>query len=122
MTSVPFFVVAIGALLAYLWVKRSREDEALPEYSTALIQLSHARAGAGEPDHVSERYRSLGWAVAKATMPKLKSLPEDQKQYLRERLLEASSPYLIEEAGLVPGSPRFVHTYNAVFRKLRELG
>jgi hypothetical protein len=122
MTSVPFAVVAIGAFLIYLWYKRSRESEALPEYGAALLQLAWQREAAGEPERVVEHIRAMGNAVSAVAGSSIKSMAHERKTEVHRLLLSASSPFLLEEAGLIPGTPRFIHTKSAVSRKLGELG
>lgn len=121
MVEIPFLMVVLGAAAVYFWHQRSREDEALPEYASALSALANRRESSGAPAREVENLREISLAVYAVSGKIANELSNERREELRRHLGSASSPFLIEEAGLVPGTPRFRHTYAGVFRKMGKL-
>jgi|GEM_PF-3164801 len=121
MSQVPFYLVAIGALIAFVVYKRSRENEVLPEYARALFDLADRRQLAGESEAKVEELRAMARAVSAVSAGRASNFSAGKKAELRYPLSCASSPFQLEEAGLLPGTPRHVHAYRGVMRELGKL-
>lgn len=121
---VPFAVVFIAAVIVYLWHQRSRENEALAEYPKALLALADRRDSIDNPSPAAEELRQVASAVfsASAKTPVWEAWSADERSSFRRHLAAASSPFLIEEAGMPPGTPRHHFTYSAVMRRLKRIG
>lgn len=120
---IPFGAVFIAAVIIYLWHQRNRENEALAEYPGILINLADRRDRITSSNTAGDELRDMAWAVFQASGdPKVwRSWSSEDRSQFRLRLLSASSPFLIEEAGLMPGSPRYHFTYSAIQRRLNRL-
>lgn len=120
---VPFTVVFIAAVVVYLWHQRNRENEALAEYPKALFALADLRERMGDSSAAVEDLRRMGDAVfsASAKTSVWNNWSPEERNTFRKRLASASSPFLIEEAGMPPGSPRHHFTYSAVMRRMRQI-
>ena len=121
---VPFAVVLIAAVVVYLWHQRSRENEALAEYPGALIRLANGRDSIDNPTAEARALRDMASAVFQASgNPSVwRGWTPEHRNEIRRQLALASSPFLIEEAGMPPGSPRHHFTYSAVMRRLKRIG
>lgn len=120
---VPFTFILIAALVVYFWQQRSRENEALLEYPRALLALADRRDSIDNPSPESDNLRKIAWAVfqASAKADAWRAWPPEHREEIRKHLAAASSPFLIEEAGMTPGTPRHHFTYAAVMRRLGRL-
>lgn len=117
---IPFAVLLAVAVLVYFWHQRSRENEALAEYPKALLALAD-RPHAPSPE--AEEMRKMAWAVSQSSAKAgvWRDWTVDHREEVRKHLASASSPFLIEEAGMLPGTPRHRFTYAAVMRRLGRL-
>lgn len=121
MSQVPFYLIAIGAFVAFVLYKRGREKEVLPEYARALFDLADQRELAGESDAKVEDLRAMARAVSAVSAGQGSTFSPERKSELRYALSRASSPFQLEEAGILPGTPRHVHAYRGVMRELGKL-
>lgn len=120
---VPFAVILVAAVIVFFWHQRSRENEALAEYPKALLALADRGDSIDNPSPASEEMRKVAWAVFQASAkPKVwREWTPEHREEIRRHLASASSPFLIEEAGMAPGTPRHHFTYAAVMRRLKRL-
>lgn len=121
MSQVPFYLVAIGALIVYLVYKRGREKEVLPEYARALFDLADRREAAGDSEAKVNELRAMARAVLAVSAGRANDFSPEKKVELRYPLSCASSPFQLEDAGLLPGTPRHAHAYRGVMRELGKL-
>jgi hypothetical protein len=120
---VPFAVILVAAVIVFFWHQRSRENEALAEYPTALLALANRGDSIDNPSPASEEMRKVAWAVFQVSAkPNVwREWTPEHREEIRRHLASASSPFLIEEAGMAPGTPRHHFTYAAVMRRLKRL-
>lgn len=119
----PFAVILIAAVLVYFWHQRNRENEALVEYPKALLALANRGDSIDNPSPKSDEIRKIAWAAFQVSAkPNVwREWTPLHREEIRRHLASGSSPALIEEAGVAPGTPRHHFTYSAVTRRLARL-
>jgi hypothetical protein len=116
-------VILLAALIAYFWHQRKREDEALADYPRALLALADRGSSIANSSADSDEMRRMAWAVFQVSAkPNVwRDWTPGHREELRKLLALASSPFLIEEAGMARGTQRNAFTYRAVMRRLARL-